>query len=106
MAGSRQIPVYGSFAGSQVQGLPQFRPDGVNNRSIVNQTYLPVQGATLQQSRPVAFPYSTLPQGSFYPPTMYQIPQQQYLPPHYLVQPVPVIRRHPQYDLNPNFNYE
>lgn len=50
--------------------------------------------------------YRPLPQSVIYSQHPYYPPQNSTLPPQYLMQPVPVIRRHPQYDLNPNFDYE
>jgi hypothetical protein len=49
--------------------------------------------------------YRPFTQAGIYPQAVYPMGSQ-YFHPQYLVQPVPVVRKHPQYDLNPNFDYE
>lgn len=78
-------PQYNSIANSQVYLQPQ----------PINSRVAPIQ---LQPQNPLQ--YSQL--QPFY--SVHQQPA--FLPPNYLVQPMSVMRRHPQTDLTLNFDYE
>lgn len=85
---------------------PIFNQNTLINSSQINQNYVQVPRSNLMASvnQPYLSNSKALPLSS-YPIILKGIVQSQHIPPNSLVKHLP-IRRHPQYDLNPNFDYE
>ena len=93
------------------QSLPlhhSFNPNAVLNSNLqVPQNYVQVpRGSLIGSGNQQKMFSSTAMPLSNYPIIVKGIVQSQHIPPSSLVRQLPVIRKHPQYDFNPNFDYE